>query len=163
MNINSFVPNEAYAALQDAGFNSLMTQHMRHPTVAILVKSCIWGGEMGKNMNENIKFCNLNPGFCGLPQKFSSGPKGLNECIDCPIQHTIDFRFCPTPYMFWNFQVIIRVFPYVTPQHILVSCCWCPISTCVVESIDVRECSQIHGLAHMNQIWTYVKSLSVDS
>lgn len=91
MNINSLVPNEACTALKDSGFNSLMTQRMRYPTVAILVKSCFfWGGGvcvvgMGKNMDENIEFCNVNPGFCRLPQEFSSGTKGLNECIDCPI------------------------------------------------------------------------------
>jgi hypothetical protein len=55
---------------------------------------------MGKNVNENIKFCNLNPGFFGLSQEFSSGIKGLNERIDCPIQNNVGFRFCPTPYMF---------------------------------------------------------------
>lgn len=39
MNINYLVPNDAYAAFQDAGFSSLMTQHMHCPTVAILVNS----------------------------------------------------------------------------------------------------------------------------
>lgn len=58
------------------------------------------GGGGGMGENEIIKFCNLNPGFCGLPQEFSSGTKGLNECIDRPIQHTVGFRFCPTPCMF---------------------------------------------------------------
>jgi hypothetical protein len=44
MNINSLVPNDAYAALQDVGFNSLITLHMCCPTVAILVKSSFFGG-----------------------------------------------------------------------------------------------------------------------
>jgi len=59
MNINSLVPNEAYAALQDAGFSSLMTHHMRCPTVAILVKSCFFylgGGGGVKNRNEKFNF-----------------------------------------------------------------------------------------------------------
>jgi hypothetical protein len=47
MNINSLVPNDAYVALQDAGFSSLMTQHMWRPTVAILVKSRFFGGGVG--------------------------------------------------------------------------------------------------------------------
>jgi hypothetical protein len=55
---------------------------------------------MGKNVNENITFCNLNPRFFGLPQEFSSGTKGLNECIDSPMQHNVGCRFCPIPYMF---------------------------------------------------------------
>jgi hypothetical protein len=47
MHINSLVPNDAYAALQDAGFSSLMTQHVCCPTVAILVKSSFFFGGGG--------------------------------------------------------------------------------------------------------------------
>lgn len=55
MNINSLVPNDEYAALRDAGFNSLMTQRVHCPTVAILIKSSFFlvgvGGWMGENVN----------------------------------------------------------------------------------------------------------------
>jgi hypothetical protein len=67
MNINSLVPNDAYAALQDSGFSSLMTQHMHCATVAIL-KNSVFFFLVGGEMDENTKFCNLNPGFCRLPQ-----------------------------------------------------------------------------------------------
>jgi hypothetical protein len=76
MDINALAPNYTYAAMQVAGLNYVMTQD-------------VGLGGVGKSVHENIKYCNLNQGFCILPQECRSGTKGLNEHVDCPTQHCL--------------------------------------------------------------------------
>jgi hypothetical protein len=96
---NPWASKDAYAASQDATFNSRTTQYMRRQIMVILeepyrdLSFCFFFYFLFcKSLYQEAKSCNLYPGFCRLHSKFNSGAKGLIKLLD-------DIRCCTQSYI----------------------------------------------------------------
>ena len=80
--IATLSPNDAYVASQGAGFGSLecsvragQLRPFFYSAVGVFPFAFFF---FCKCLHENVKFCNLNPGFCVLHRAPNSGTNGLH-------------------------------------------------------------------------------------